>query len=146
MNRSQHHINIRGAFFSLLLSILAIVPAPLAMSQPGPNPFDDQRFLKRPTPTPTVSGLVQEQPAPKKAMPRSLKISIAAALVLTFLVMLAFAIRAWRAGNLFDREYRFPAATSVALRLGAKRSGGCMAAITFRNQAEPARESGGKNS
>jgi hypothetical protein len=131
MNRSPPHINIRGAFFSLLLSILALVPAPLATSQPGPNPFDDQRFLKRPTPIPTVTGLVQDQPAPKKAMPRSLKIAIAAAVAVTFLVMLAFAMRAWRAGNLFDREYRFPAATSVAIRLGAKRSGGCMAAIQF---------------
>jgi hypothetical protein len=146
MNRSQHHINIRGAFFSLLLSILAIVPAPLATSQPGPNPFDDQRFLKRPTPTPTVSGLVQEQPAPKKAMPRSLKISITAALFAAFLVMLAFAMRAWRAGNLFDREYRFPAPTSVAMRLGAKRSGGCVVTITFPNHVEAPRESGRKNS
>lgn len=146
MNRSEHHIRIRGAPIALVLSILTAVPAPLAFSQPGPNPFDDDRFLASQTPTPTASVLAPEQPPAKKPMPRTLKTSIVATLIVACLVVLAFAVRAWRTGNLFDREYRFPSVPSAAIRLGAKRSGGCMAAITFRDRAEPLPKSGGKNS
>lgn len=138
MSRSRHRRRIHRALFALLLSILLAAAAPLAVSQPGPNPFNDQRFLVTATPTPTPSDLIREQPAPGKPWPRSVKITMVAALIVIALVILAFSVRAWRTGNLFDREYRFPAPTSIAARLGARRSGGCMATITFRNRDGPA--------
>jgi hypothetical protein len=146
MRLSLHSLRFRAALFGLSLSILCGAFAPLATSQPAPNPFNDQRFLASPTPTPTASAVFQEQPAAKKPIPRSLKIAIVVALILIALVVLAFAVRAWHAGNLFDREYHFPAVTSVALRLGAKRSGGCMATLTFRNREETSPQSGRENS
>jgi hypothetical protein len=64
------------------------------------------------------------------------KLGVAAVVMLVSLVVLFFSIRAWRAGNLFDREYRFPRVASVAIRLGGDRSGGCMATINFRDRPD----------
>jgi hypothetical protein len=137
MSRSPHRLKIRRALLALVLSILSVVITPLAVAQPAPNPFNDQRFLGTATPTPTPDDLTREQPAPKKPPPRGLKIAIVAALLAIALVVLAFSVRAWRVGNLFDREYRFPVATTIAVRLGARRCGGCMATIKFRDRAGP---------
>jgi hypothetical protein len=52
-------------------------------------------------------------------------------------LLLVVSMRVWRSANLFDREYRFPPAANVALRLGANKSGGFMATITFGDRAEP---------
>ena len=74
---------------------------------------------------------------PRKPIPLRWKIAI----VLTGLAVgsgsLWCAIRVWRKWNLFDREYHFPRPTTAALRLGAVRSGGHMATITFRDRAGP---------
>jgi hypothetical protein len=137
MNQSPHHRRIHGALFALLLSTITVAVTPPAISQESPNPFDERQFLATATPTPTPDDLVRERAAPEKPLPRGLKISIAAVLLVIALVVLAFSVRAWRVGNLFDREYRFPIATSIAARLGARRSGGCMATITFRDRAGP---------
>ena len=75
-------------------------------------------------------------PPALKPMSRVLKIGIAAAVLVFSLVVLLFALRAWRASNLFDREYYFRRPNSVALRLGAKKSGGCMATISFHDRAD----------
>ena len=117
MNRPTHHY---AAFAALLLSILTIVPAPLAFSQ--------------------ADGVVEQQPDNRKPIPRGWKIAIAASVVVLIAVALALVVRAWRASNLFDREYRFPPVASAALRLGANKSGGCMATIKFRDRGDPVRE------
>ena len=137
MSRATRHCRIQSALYALLLSILAVATTPLAISQPAPNPFDERRFLATATPTPTPGELIRETPMPGKPMPRSLKVSIVFAVLVIVSVVLFFSVRAWRVGNLFDREYRFPFATSIATRLGARRSGGCMATITFRDRAGP---------
>jgi hypothetical protein len=131
MNFAHDQLSIRGALIALLLSILIIVPALVVNSQPAPNPFNEQRFLLSPTPTPAADSLILEQHPAKKSIPRGLIIAIVAVLILAGLVVLAFSVRAWLASNLFDREYQFPPVTSVATRLGAKRTGGCMATIQF---------------
>lgn len=136
MNRSLHRRRVRRVLLPLLLSILFVAATPLALSQSGPNPFDERRFLAA-TPTPTPDDLAREQPPPREPLPRSLKIAIAVALLTIALVVLVFSVRAWRVSNLFDREYRFPDAATIAVRLGAKRSGGCMATINFRDRAGP---------
>jgi hypothetical protein len=58
------------------------------------------------------------------------KIAIVAIVAMGGGFALAFSLRAWRSSNLFDRQYRFPAG-KTALRLGANKSGGCMATIEF---------------
>jgi hypothetical protein len=58
--------------------------------------------------------------------------------MIVVLIVLLFSIRAWRAGNLFDREYRFPPVASAAIRLGGNRSGGHMATLNFRDPANAA--------
>lgn len=146
MNLSHYHLGIRGAFLALLLSILITVPAPVVNSQPAPNPFNEKRFLLSPTPTPASDSLILEQHPARKSIPRGLIIAIVIALIVIALVVLVFSVRAWRASNLFDREYHFPTVTSVATRLGAKRTGGCMATIQFRNREETSPESGCENS
>ena len=70
-------------------------------------------------------------------------VGIVVALAVTALATgLCFAVRAWRFSNLFDRQYRFPTAPEVPLRLGASKSGGCMATLVFD---VPIRQSGAKN-
>jgi hypothetical protein len=120
MNRPMHRY---VAFTALLLSILTIVPAPSGLSQ-----------------MPAAEQVQEQQPGLRKPIPRSWKIAGAAAAVVLFAVALALAVRAWHAGNLFDREYRFPPVASAALRLGANKSGGCMATIKFRDRGDPASE------
>ena len=70
-------------------------------------------------------------------MPLSWKIAIVATAFAVAAITLLFSMRAWRSSNLFDREYRFPEVTSVALRLGGNKSGGCMATIDFNERAGP---------
>lgn len=57
-------------------------------------------------------------------------------LVLAIAVVgLRFMIPAWKASNLFDREYLFPISDNANLRLGADKSGGSLAALDFSEQA-----------
>jgi hypothetical protein len=127
MDRIGYRLRKRAALAILSLSILAIAPAPPVFSQ---------------TPSATPDGSFQQQQVHRKPIPRSWTIAIVAVVAVLTAVVLAFSVRAWRASNLFDREYRFPAATSVALRLGANKSGGCMATIRFRDRGDPKSKAG----
>jgi hypothetical protein len=51
--------------------------------------------------------------------------------VAAFAAALYFAVRAWRSSSLFDRQYRFPDVSDTPVRLGAPKSGGCMAILAF---------------
>lgn len=64
-------------------------------------------------------------------MPFGLKVGLALLALLALGIAFYFALRAWRSSNLFQRQYHFPVPKDVALRLGASRSGGCMATINF---------------
>jgi hypothetical protein len=44
---------------------------------------------------------------------------------------LFFAVRAWRSSSLFHRQYRFPEVPDAPARLGAAKSGGCVAVLAF---------------
>jgi hypothetical protein len=81
-------------------------------------------------------------------MPRGWKITIVVVVAGASVLLLAASIRIWRSANLFDREYRFPPAANVVLRLGARKSGGFMATITFGDRVKPMTEtdSGSENS
>jgi hypothetical protein len=107
---------------ALGLSIIMLAAAPLSVAQ-EPNPD-------------VTAGVAKSGPHQRYPIPLGWKIAIVTIVAVGSGFMLAFATRAWRASNLFDRQYRFPAATTVALRLGAEKSGGCMVVIEFRHTAE----------
>jgi hypothetical protein len=73
----------------------------------------------------------------RKPIPVLWKIAVVLAVAIAASVALWILIRVWGSANLFDRQYRFPAAATVALRLGANRSGGHSATIKFGNRAGP---------
>ena len=70
-------------------------------------------------------------------MPMQWKIAIALAVVVIASGALWMSMRVWGSANLFDRQYRFPAPGTAALRLGANRSGGHSATIRFGDRAGP---------
>lgn len=128
MNTFQQRIR-RGIFCMVLFSsIMSLMIGPMAFSQ-----TNDQ---SRSTPSVTSDQSVETQSSSSKPLSRMSKLGVVAAVMLVSLVVLLFSIRAWRAGNLFDREYRFPPVASVTIRLGGNRSGGCMATISFRDRAD----------
>jgi hypothetical protein len=127
MNTFHYRIR-RGAVWLVLLLSISTLVAPIAFSQTNDQP--------RSTPSVTPDQLVETQSRPPKPLSPMSKLGVAAAVMLVSLIVLLFSIRAWRAGNLFDREYRFPPVASVAIRLGGNRSGGCMATIRFRGRAD----------
>jgi hypothetical protein len=128
MNTFQHRIRCGVVWLGLFWSILSLAVVPMAFSQITDQP--------RSTPSVTPDQLVETQSRPPKPLSRMSKLGVTAAVMLLSLIVLLFSIRAWRAGNLFDREYRFPPVASVAIRLGGNRSGGCMATISFRDRAD----------
>jgi hypothetical protein len=128
MNTFQYRIRRRAVRLALLLSILSLMVVPIVFSQ-----TDDQSPS---SPSVTPGQLVETQSRPPQPLSRMSKLGVAAAVMLVSLIVLLFSIRAWRAGNLFDREYRFPPVASVAIRLGGNRSGGCMATISFRDRPD----------
>ena len=67
--------------------------------------------------------------------PFGLKMAIVLLVLLALGVGFYFALRAWRSANLFQRQYWFPIAKEVPPRLGASRSGGCMATLDFARDA-----------
>lgn len=117
---------------ALCLSILLIAFSPDAQPQelklgtvtPTPSPVDQNPFAQ----------FVQQ-----KRKPIAMKWKIGAVLVVLAIagVALWISARVWKSSNLFDRQYRFPAVQSAAIRLGANRSGGQVATILFRNRAGP---------
>lgn len=70
-------------------------------------------------------------------MPVQWKIAIVLAVVVIASGTLWIAIRVWGSANLFDRQYRFPAPETAALRLGANRSGGHSATLRFGERDGP---------
>ena len=126
--------NCCTAVAALLMSIFIIGLSSAANSQD----------LSIATATPTPSGQ-EENPFAKlashrKPIPLGLKIAIVLGAIVIASVPLWIAMRVWRSSNLFDRQYRFPQVETAALRLGANRSGGHMAVVTFRDRAGPPKE------
>lgn len=118
---------------ALSLSILLIAFSPVARSQ----------NLSASSATPSPSASVGENPfaqfakTQRKPIPTRWKIAAVVVVVAIAAAVLWISIRVWRSSNLFDRQYRFPAVQSAALRLGGTRSGGRVASMKFRNCAEP---------
>jgi hypothetical protein len=133
----NHHRQNPGAVrAAMLLSILLIVVAPDVPAQQNSLSLDGPRLTPTATPTPSPtpsppSAFARPQRAPVKPISRAAKIAIAATLLAVALVAAGFSMRAWRSFNLFDRQYRFPPIADANLRLGATKSGGCMATIVF---------------
>jgi hypothetical protein len=128
MTTLQYRIRRGAVRLALLLSILSLAVVPIAFSQTNGQPPS--------TPSVTPGQLVETQSRSPKPLSRMSKLGVAATAMLVSLIVLLFSIRAWRAGNLFDREYRFPPVASVAIRLGGSKSGGCMATISFRDRPD----------
>jgi hypothetical protein len=123
----------RPALLTLLLSVLFVL-------------FASTSFSQTETPTPEgPSEFARAQAAPSKPIPRVWKVTIVAIGLVVAGSALLFSMRAWRSSNLFDREYRFPRVTNAALRLGANKSGGCMATINFSDRAGPMGDSSSEN-
>jgi hypothetical protein len=125
----------------LLLSIFSMsIFASDALAQSGVKglqlgtPLPQVVITPTPQPTPPLPAFAQPRAA-RKPIPLAWKLAIVATALLISLGVLHFATRAWRKWNLFDRQYRFPSAENVPLRLGAARSGGCMATIDFRRES-----------
>ena len=70
-------------------------------------------------------------PVGRRPIPMEWKIAALLVVVASSGIGLYFAIRAWRASNLFDRLYYFSPIPNAPLRLGATKSGGCLATIQF---------------
>ncbi len=121
----------RGAILALVLVGLTI-SVRMAFSQPDPSIFDERRFTPQDTPTPQA----EQTPKPSKPIPRGWIIAGLTIVVVTSGVLLVKSTRAWRASNLFDRQYRFPEPGPPALRFGGTRCGGEMATLNFRTSRE----------
>ena len=124
---------MQRAAFSILLFVL--MHAPLAFTQsPQPTPapteplFQERPFGPRPLETPTP---MRKQKEPEKPIPIEWIIGGAVVIVIGTALFLWGSARQWHSSNLFDRQYRFPRASKVALRFGAKRCGGHMATVRF---------------
>jgi peptidoglycan/LPS O-acetylase OafA/YrhL len=127
--------SLRPMQAALLASIFAIILAPSVFSQTNQSNWATPRGMQTPTPTPAPSAqaasvFIQARRA-QKPIPLGWKITIVSTAFVLAAVVMAFAVRAWHLGNLFDREYRFPAVAGAAVRLGANKSGGRMATIAF---------------
>jgi hypothetical protein len=112
---------VRQMRTALAIVMLMLVTRPPAVGQTSP-------------PRPDVPAAAIEQQVPQgKPLPVGWKITIVALGAMGTGFAIAFAMRAWRSSNLFDRQYRFPAVPSGEQRLGANKSGGFMATIEFRH-------------
>ena len=70
-------------------------------------------------------------------LPFGLKVGLVLFALLAMGVAFYFALRAWRASHLFQRQYRLPPPNNIQLRLGAARSGGYMATASFASSVPP---------
>jgi hypothetical protein len=119
MNFRGHLPSPKPRRIALFLSIVVFAAAPVAICQTQ-NPSPD-----------SSRALAQDQRPHTKPIPVGWKIAIVAIVAMGGGFAVAFSLRAWRSSNLFDRQYRFPPVAAAALRLGADKSGGCMATIEF---------------
>jgi hypothetical protein len=115
---------LRVAF---LLAILAI-SVPRGFAQGG-TPVFQRRYVPPPSETPVRGYEPESEPIPNGWIYAG-----EAVVVLLCAVVLIAAARAWRASNIFERQYRLPSGEPAARRFGGTRSGGFMAVI------EPAKE------
>jgi hypothetical protein len=126
---------------ALFWSIFALGAASNSFAQSKGPSLDGSRPTPSATASPTLPPSAfarpQNMPAP---IPLRWKIGILASAFIIGLAGLALAARNWRSWNLFDRQYRFPPVPTVALRLGANKSGGCMATIQFSHRVDPTPE------
>ena len=123
-----------GAAAVLTMSIFVITLSPFARSQ--------ELSLATATPTPPQATAAQENPfaqlaSHRKPIPLRWKVAMVLAVIIIGSASLWISMRVWQSSNLFDRQYRFPQVATAPLRLGANRSGGHMAAITFRDRDRP---------
>ena len=124
---------VRASFGALVALVLMI--SANAQSPPSPTPtppiFDPRPLGVIPPPTPTpmrkFARVEEEQP-----IPRGWKITGGIVAALAAAGLLYGAARAWRTGNLFDRQYVFPTSGNPAVRFGGEKSGGHMATVRFR--------------
>jgi hypothetical protein len=139
MNAFTLHPRRRAArlFFALLVAF-----TPVAFSQYQPPAGNKTPIASSAAESPSAFARPKRV---RKPIPLQWKIAIVAAVLIIGALVLARSARAWRASNLFGREYRFPPPATVAFRLGAKRSGGLMATISFRERAGPEFDSGIEN-
>lgn len=112
--------------FFLLASICVLLGAPTVFPQnwsenPPPSPSTP--------PEGTPSALVRPRLIHKWSL--KTKATIAGTILVIGLAALAFSVRRWTMWNLFDRQYRLPRVENGAVRLGGKKSGGCMGRIDF---------------
>jgi hypothetical protein len=117
----------------------------LLMSMLGPNvpvaPAQDFSALKAspaPSPAQPQENLLAKMPRQvRKPIPMKWKLAIVAGTLLIGAAALWLSLRVWKSSNLFGRQYHFPPVETANLRLGAMRSGGHMATITFRDRDGP---------
>lgn len=119
------------ALLSFLLFAFGAVGKPTPFPEPtsAASLFKDRHIgaLQPPTPTPQNTRPVEEDEG--EPIPAGWRIAGIAVGVLLLATLLYGAFRAWRASNLFDRQYRFPIRGEAAIRFGANRCGGHMATL-----------------
>lgn len=123
-----------GTFVFLALLCLILTHASDAFCQGQPASFSGLVDLSKGASTPSA---LSRPRAPRQPLPRPWKIGITVTALLVGATLLGISVRAWRAANLFDRQYRFPTVGIVPLRLGADKAGGVMATIGSSDRAGP---------
>ncbi|MDQ6655705.1 MAG: hypothetical protein M3Y80_07825 [Verrucomicrobiota bacterium] len=83
-------------------------------------------FGPLPPPEPSAPSHIMED-IERKPIPRAWLIGGGIGTAIVVLLLVWGAARAARASNLFDQQYRFPAAARAALRFGGQKSGGHLA-------------------
>jgi hypothetical protein len=124
---------IAGRLFAVTLLVLFFGGIDSVAQGPPPPLPGNQRFAV-PQPSPARTTPVAPR-APRRPIPRKYVIPGAAVAAFISLFLLSRALGHWHRSNLFDRAYRFPVRGDAAFRLGARRSGGRLAQITFKKTA-----------
>ena len=129
--------NLHSLGAAAVVLAIMIVAAAAAPPLPPPSPSGSEGLVLRhigvipsPTPTPIHRPKIEDD-EPERPLPRSWVIAGAIAAALALVGITYGATRVWRSSNLFDRQYRFPRAEEVAVRLGGEKSGGHMATVSF---------------
>ncbi len=124
-----------GALAAVGFSTLLAGAGETRAQLPSPTPgviIELRQYGVIPPPTPKpLRPAKREEEEETRPIPRGWIIGGAIAGALAIAGLLYGAARAWRSSNLFDRQYRFPAVTEVAVRLGAEKSGGHLATVRF---------------
>ncbi len=126
MGATSHMRLARSLVAAALACVLFASDAPAQFEQLGPTPVGG------PLGTPAADVKNYNRPM-RQPIPRGLLIAAGVVALAGAAVLLWASARAWRAANLFDRQYRFPAAPPAALRFGGTKYGGHMAVLEFGN-------------